>query len=197
MTPPLVLAGRAPRRIETERVVLEVPCAAHAEAFAAGVLASMPSLLFVHWEPHQAGWAERMCADDARCFEAGSVLAWHVFGRSGQGWVGRIDVHSIDHDVCRGEIGYVGHMACSGQGLMREAVRAVLQACWRLGFERIEALSDTQNTRALRFAQQLGLQHEGVLRRYERDALGRWCDIAIFSALNPGQSPQDQPLTCT
>lgn len=186
MTSPLVLAGRTPRRIETERTVLEVPCAAHADAFAAGVLASMPALHFVHWQPQLEGWAERLCADDARCFEAGSVLAWHVWGRSGQGWVGRIDVHTIDHDACRGEIGYVGHVACSGQGLMREAVRAVLDACWRLGFQRIEALSDTRNTRALRFAGQVGLQPEGVLRRYERDAQGRWCDIALFSALNPG-----------
>lgn len=188
MIPPLQLAGRAPRRIDTARTVLEVPTAAHAEVFAAGVLASMPALLYVDWHPQRDGWAQRFCADDARCFDEGRDLAWHVFARDDGGWVGRIDVHTIDPDACRGEIGYVGHAARSGQGLMREAVVAVLQACWALGFQRIEAMSDARNARALRFAEQAGLQREGLLRRHERDPQGRWCDVVILSALNP-QSP--------
>ncbi|MCP5271617.1 MAG: GNAT family N-acetyltransferase [Burkholderiaceae bacterium] len=186
---PLDLSA-APRRIETARTVLEVPCAAHADAFAAGVLASMPALLYVDWHPQRDGWAARFCADDARCFDEGSDLAWHVFARDDGGWVGRIDVHTIDRDACRGEIGYVGHAARSGQGLMREAVLAVLQSCWVLDFQRIEAMSDARNTRALRFAEQVGLQREGLLRRHERDPQGRWCDIVILAALNP-QPPMD------
>jgi ribosomal-protein-alanine N-acetyltransferase len=188
--PPLTLGGRAPRRLQTARTRLEVPRPEHAEAFAAGVLASMPALLFVDWHPVRARWAERFCADDARCFDAGRDLAWHVFARDDGGWVGRIDVHTIDPEACRGEIGYVGHAARSGQGLMREAVRAVLRACWALGFQRIEAMSDARNTRALRFAQAVGLQREGLLRRHERDPQGRWCDVVIMAALNPGPPPR-------
>lgn len=182
---PMQLAGRAPRRLQTARTRLEVPCAGHAEAFAAGVLASMPVLLFVDWHPLRPQWAERFCADDARCFDEGRDLAWHVFALDDGGWVGRIDVHTIDLDAWRGEIGYVGHAVRSGQGLMREAVLAVLQACWALGFQRIEAMSDARNTRALRFAESVGLVREGLLRRHERDPQGRWCDVAIMAALNP------------
>lgn len=183
--PTLLDLRRAPRRIETARTVLDVPCAAHAEAFAAGVLASMPALLYVDWHPEREGWAQRFCDADARCFDEGSDLAWHVFARDDGGWVGRIDVHTIDTEACRGEIGYVGHAARSGQGLMREAVMAVLQTCWGLGFQRIEAMSDARNARALGFAEQAGLQREGLLRRHERDPQGRWCDVVILSALNP------------
>ncbi len=181
----LVLQGRVPRRLETRRTVLEVPRAEHAPAFAAGVLASMPALLYVDWHPTLPGWAERFCADDARCVDEGRDLAWHVFARDDGGWLGRIDVHTIDTDARRGEIGYVGHAARSGQGLMREAVMAVLQACWELGFQRIEAMSDARNLRALRFAEAAGLQREGLLRRHERDPQGRWCDVVILAALNP------------
>ena len=187
--PPLDL-GAAPRRIETARVVLEVPRAEHAPAFAAGVLATMPALLYVDWRARTPDWAERFCAEDARCFDAGQDLAWHVFTRADGAWVGRIDVHTIAHADCRGEIGYVGHVAHSGQGLMREAALAVLQACWRLGFQRIEAMSDARNARALHFAASLGLQREGLLRRHERDPQGRWCDVVILAALNPAAAPQ-------
>lgn len=179
----------APRRLETARAVLEVPRPEHAPAFAAGVLASMPALLYVDWRARTPDWAERFCADDARCFDEGRDLAWHVFARDDGGWVGRIDVHTISHDDCRGEIGYVGHVARSGQGLMREAALAVLHACWALGFQRIEAMSDARNARALHFAQCLGLAREGLLRRHERDPQGRWCDVVILSALNPMPPP--------
>lgn len=189
MTPPLDLSA-APRRIDGGRVWLEVPRAEHAAAFGAGVLASMPALLYVDWRARSPDWAERFCADDARCFEEGRDLAWHVFARDDDGWVGRIDVHTIDRDARRGEIGYVGHLHRSGQGLMREAAMAVLQACWDLGFQRIEALSDARNGRALRFAEGIGLQREGVLRRHERDPQGRWCDMVILAALHP-RPPHD------
>lgn len=189
MTPPLELRGRAPRSLQTARTVLEVPRPEHAAAFAAGVSASLPALLYVDWHPDRPHWAERFCADDARCFDEGRDLAWHVFARDDGGWVGRIDVHTIDADARRGEIGYVGHAARSGQGLMHEAVAAVLQACWALGFQRIEAMSDARNARALRFAERLGLQREGLLRRHERDPQGRWCDIVILAALNPAPPP--------
>lgn len=179
----------APRRIETPRTWLEVPRAEHAEAFGAGVLASMPSLLFVNWRARTPDWAERFCADDARCFDEGRDLAWHVWAGDDGGWVGRIDVHTIDRSAHRGEIGYVGHAARSGQGLMREAALAVLQACWALGFQRVEAMSDARNLRALRFAEGLGLQREGLLRRHERDPQGRWCDVVILAALHPDGPP--------
>ena len=44
-----------------------------------------------------------------------------------------------------------------GRGLMREAVCAVIGMCFDLGFERIEAMSDARNARALHFADSLGL----------------------------------------
>jgi RimJ/RimL family protein N-acetyltransferase len=66
---------------------------------------------------------------------------------------------------------------------MREAALAVIEPCFQLGFERIEAMSDARNTRALHFAQTLGMQHEGVLRHHERDPPGQFCDMALYAVL--------------
>ena len=169
------------------RVRLEVPHEGHAEVFLAGVLATMPALLYVAGDRARE-WALRFCREDARCMAEGEDLAWHVFAQDDGTWVGRIDVHTIDHDAARGEIGYVGASAHAGQGLMREAALLVIQTCWALGLQRIEAMSDARNTRALHFARCLGMLQEGVLRRHERDPQGQLCDVAIFSVLKPDRA---------
>lgn len=171
----------------TARLRLETPRTEHAEAFAEGVMATMPALAYVSWglRPRNIEWARRFCEDDARSLAAGQDLAFHVFERCDGGWVGRIDVHSVDFDACRGEIGYVGDLRRAGRGLMREAALAVIELCWALGFERIEAMSDARNARALHFAGTLGLQREGLLRRHERDGHGELCDMVLYAVLNP------------
>jgi RimJ/RimL family protein N-acetyltransferase len=178
----------APQLLLTERLRLETPRAQHAEAFAAGVQASMHTLAYVVWgaKPRDLEWARRFCEGDALSVAAGEDLVFHAFARADAAWIGRIDVHTIDFDDARGEIGYVGDARHAGRGLMREAALAVIRLCFDLGFQRIEALSDVRNTRALRFAETLGMQREGTLRRHERDPQGRMCDQAIYAILNQG-----------
>ena len=173
----------APNLLHTGRVRLETPRPDHAAAFADGVAASMPGLAYVAWglRPRDVDWARRFCEDDARGVAAGEDLVFHVFEIEDGGWVGRIDVHTINFEASRGEIGYVGDVRRAGRGLMREAVLAVIELCLRLGFERIEAMSDARNTRALEFAETLGMQREGVLRRHERDAHGALCDMVLYA----------------
>ncbi len=178
----------APLALHTPRLQLAAAAPAHAAAFADGVAASQAALGFVAWShrPRDLAWALRFCEDDARSRAAGQDLAFHAFTRDGGAWVGRIDVHSIDFSAARGEIGYVGDLRLAGQGLMREAVRAVITLCFDLGFERIEAMSDVRNARALHFADSLGLlQREGLLRRHARDLQGQPCDMVLWAALNP------------
>ena len=175
----------SPAVVHTPRLRLESPRPEHAAAFAAGVAASMPGLAYVAWglRPRDVDWARRFCEDDARSVAAGEDLVFHVFESADGGWVGRIDVHMIDFAASRGEIGYVGDVHRAGRGLMREAALGVIDLCFRLGFERIEAMSDARNTRALHFAQTLGMQHEGLLRHHERDPQGQLCDMALYAVL--------------
>jgi RimJ/RimL family protein N-acetyltransferase len=70
---------------------------------------------------------------------------------------------------------------------MREAARLVIETCWDLGLNRIEAMSDARNQRALRFAESVGMQFEGLLRQHERDPQGALCDIALYAVLRPAQ----------
>ncbi len=180
----------APGTLHTPRLRLETPRAEHAAAFAEGVAATMPALAYVAWglRPRDVEWARQFCADDARSVAAGEDLVFHVFEIADGGWVGRIDVHTIDFKAARGEIGYVGDVRRAGRGLMREAALAVIELCFALGFERIEAMSDARNTRALHFAETLGMQREGLMRHHERDPQGALCDMVLYATLRPGTS---------
>ncbi len=84
-------------------------------------------------------------------------------------------------------MGHVGDQRRAGQGLMREATLAVIALCCQLGFERIKAMSDARNARALHFAETLGLQREGLLRRHERDGHGQLYDMVLYAILAPAQ----------
>ena len=178
----------APRSLFTARLRLESPRVDHAAAFAEGVTASIASLGYVAWSRQACDleWARVFCENDARSVAAGHDLAFHIFEIATGGWVGRVDVHTIDFCAGRGEIGYVGDARRAGHGLMREATAAIIDLCFRIGFDRIEAMSDARNARALHFAEALGMQREGVLRHHERDPQGQLCDVVLFATLRPG-----------
>jgi RimJ/RimL family protein N-acetyltransferase len=183
---------QAPALIQTPRLRLTLPSADNAEALATVFLdslnRSLPYLGFIAWaqSAHDADWAARFLQRDVEDIARGEVLVYYAFetgAADGDGaYVGRVDLHSWDFAVPRCEVGYVGEPLVSGRGLMREAVLACIDLALSLGAVRVQALSEAGNLRALRFAEQaLGLQREGVLRHYERDAQGRLGEQVLFA----------------
>jgi RimJ/RimL family protein N-acetyltransferase len=179
---------QAPRELHTPRLRLVWPVPEVAAPFAESLNASLPALRFIHWGQHavDVAWAERFCEGGRALVDEGDCLIFHALRRDDGAHVGRIDLHSFDFHTPRAEIGYVGDVRQSGQGLMREAVRAVMGLGFSLGLVRIEAISEVDNTRALHFAEHaLGMVREGRLHHRERDAQGRLCDQWMFAAFAP------------
>lgn len=178
----------APRRLQTARLRLEAPDLSHAAVLQASINVSLPYLGFIAFA--QAPWdlarAERFCAGGLRMVEAGECLIFNAFRADDGAFVGRVDLHSFDFDTPRAEIGYVGDIRQAGQGLMREAVLAVIDLAFSLGFVRVQALSEIDNHRALHFAERaLGMRREAVLHHYERDAQGRLGDQVMLACFAP------------
>jgi RimJ/RimL family protein N-acetyltransferase len=189
----------APRLLLCERVVLRAAEPAFAGAFAQGIAASAASYTFVRgWLPAtDVEVAARSLVTSQQLWDSGTDLVWHAFVRGpdeapGQ-WVARVDLHSFDLDVPRCELGFIGNSGLSGRGLVREAVLSVLQVAWQLGLQRVQALCDARNTRAVAFAQSVGLRQEGLLRAYERDEDGALCDQVMLAALHPALAGGWQP----
>lgn len=122
---------------------------------------------FVLWEPHRT-------VDDAREFlqrtlkgyAEGLPPVWGIQHLAEGALIGSCAFHEISFMHARAEIGYALARKCWGQGLMTEAVRALLAYGFRsLHLNRIEARCDVENTASWRVMEKVGMRFEGVLRQ--------------------------------
>ena len=172
-----------PPVIRTAHLDLVESDPAFAPAFAEAMAASHDAIEFA------ASWRAASDVDKAARSmvvsreRAEHELVRHAFVRETGRWVSRVDLHSWDWSVPRCEVGYLSDARQAGRGHTREAVLAMVEVAWSLGAVRVQALTDTRNHRAVKFALDLGFTREGTLRRYERDDNGALCDLTVFSLL--------------
>jgi ribosomal-protein-alanine N-acetyltransferase len=80
-------------------------------------------------------------------------------------------------------LGFYGHMAYSGRGLMREGLSLVLRYAFRkVKLHRIEANVQPENNRSLALVRALGFQREGFSPKYLKIG-GRWQDHERWALL--------------
>jgi len=92
---------------------------------------------------------------------------WGIGRKADRHLIGTCGYFRWDQKHCRAEIGYDLCPDAWGQGLMPEALQALI----RFGFEemklnRIEATVHVENMRSQRVLAKLGFQREGLLREY-------------------------------
>ncbi len=149
------------------------------------------------WEALADGqaWLQRMTTAQA----TGTVLQWVVADTATGRVLGACLLFGYDAGSARAELGYVLGRAAWGQGIMQEALTALLQCAFTtLGLRRIEAQVDPRNTASGALLRRLGFASEGILR-------GRWvtkgrvCDVESFGLLShewppaPGLAPAMAP----
>jgi ribosomal-protein-alanine N-acetyltransferase len=119
-------------------------------------------------------------------FQKGEGFRWGITLKAGDAAgvvIGTCGYHAWAKDHFRAEIGYELARAYWGQGIMAEAMKALLA----FGFEqmvlnRVEAMVLVGNRASARFLEKLGFQQEAVLRDYEF-VQGRFRDVVLFSLL--------------
>jgi [ribosomal protein S5]-alanine N-acetyltransferase len=94
---------------------------------------------------------------------------------------GQINVHHVDWENARAELGIWLAPASRGKGLGRRAL--VLAAGWvlrDLGFQRVQVMTEPDNEPMLAAARAAGFSFEGVLRGFTRER-GARVDNAVLS----------------
>lgn len=161
-----------PRQIQTPRLLLREPRPADAAAVFA--YASDPAVLrHLGWRGHvdEADSARHIAFELHRWLKGSAwvwVLAWREGPMAGQ-VIGQIGLQPQSHPASEAHhlrLGYLLARAHWGQGLMGEAVKAVLDAALaQPAVWRVDALCDLDNAASARLLSRLGLQAEGVMRR--------------------------------
>lgn len=118
-----------------------------------------------------------------RQYRRGDPSSWAIMLKSTGHMVGTIGFMWVNAEHQTGEIGYSLARSCWNQGLMTEAVQAVLGFAFdRLGLNRVEAQHETTNPASGRVMQKCGMRLEGILRDRVRNK-GVYRDTALYSIL--------------
>ena len=95
--------------------------------------------------------------------------------------IGQIDVHDVDWDHSRAELGIWTAPARRGRGVATDALRLV--GAWLLrecGLARVQLVTEPDNAALVAAARRAGFTEEGVLRGYLRER-GQRVDVTMLS----------------
>ena len=114
---------------------------------------------------------------------SGQLFDFALFRNEDDIYIGNAGVHSINwaHDTC--ELGYWLLSDYEHQGFMNEAVGALENALFAIGFHRIEIRCHAENHRSAQLPQRRGYQKEAVLRDARLMSDG-YADTLVFGKLS-------------
>lgn len=112
---------------------------------------------------------------------AGTALWLTIVPAGGDECIGQIDVHDVDWDHSRAELGIWTAPAQRGRGVAADALRLVgrwlLSEC---GLARVQLVTEPDNVAMVATARRAGFLEEGVLRGYVRER-GQRVDVTMLS----------------
>jgi len=125
-------------------------------------------------------------------YEQRQTLLWAITLKGSERVIGTCGFYRLQEEHSLAEVGYKLNRDYWRQGIVSEAVLAVVEYGFReLGFERIEAVTFGENAKSQALLLKLGFKHEGILRKrfYFRD---RFWDDYYFSMLKEEWEQQKQ-----
>ena len=172
------------KRIETERLTLRPFRVEDAEAMHRNWASDEEVTRFLTWPPHEsveetAALLTNWCGK----YESADWYQWAIVPKTLNEPIGSISAVKVNDDTRSADIGYCMGKAWWGQGLMPEALGAVIA----FFFDEVEAGCVTachapENPKSGRVMQKCGMHYDGTLRHAGRNNQGI-CDEVWYSIL--------------
>lgn len=171
--------------LETDRLILRRFTVQDAEAMYRNWASDPEVTRYLTWPCHPSPEATAALLEDwAARYEDGSYFQWAIRRKgSDEGVIGSIAAVKLDEKVNSAEIGYCLGRAYWGQGIMPEALRAVMDYLFdEAEINRVSAYHDVNNPKSGRVMQKAGMKYEGTHRQAGKNNQGI-CDLACYAAL--------------
>ena len=158
-------AMNMPEQIETERLVLREPHGDDARVVFEGWAQDPEVTRYLTWRPHQH-------IEQTEAFVKSCISAWEnktrfpyvITLKATSEIIGMLDPRI---EGPRAGIGYAAARAHWGKGYMPEAARAIIDwAFQQSSIYRVYATTDVENIASRRVLEKVGMQYEGILRKY-------------------------------
>lgn len=138
---------------------------------------------FLTWPPHQSpDFTQQLLEGWCAAYENPGNYNW-VIEKDGKA-IGSVSVVLLNAKSEYADLGYCLGYAYWNQGIMSEAVKAVINFLFaEVGVNRIGISHAVQNPASGRVAQKCGLTYEGIRREYYKSKSGEFFDLAEYSIL--------------
>ena len=115
--------------------------------------------------------------------EKNEGIRWGITKKEDNKVVGTCGFHNIKTEHLRAEMGYELGKEYWGQGIMAEALLAIISYGFNeMKFNRIESFVNSGNDKSVAILEKIGFQLDGMLREYEF-ARGKFIDQYCYSLL--------------
>lgn len=178
------MKNKGTKTLETDRLILRQFRYEDAEKMFQNWASDAEVTRFLTWPPHPDVDCTRAVLDS--WIERYSDLSYYNWGLEWKGKgeiLGSISVVKLNEKIEAADIGYCMSRAWWGQGIMPEALRAVIAYLFdEVGLNRIAACHDVNNPKSGRVMQKAGMKLEGIWRAAGINNLGI-CDEVWYSIL--------------
>jgi len=156
---------KPPERIETERLILRTPRADDVSAMFTGWVQDVEVTRYLTWRPHTSlEQSQAVIANAISVWKDETRFPYMITLKEHSQAIGMIDPRIEGPKV---GVGYVIAHAYWGHGYMPEATRAIIEwAFQQPTIYRVYATTDVENVASQRVLEKVGMQREGLLRKY-------------------------------
>ncbi len=179
--------------IRTERLILRRLSVRDAESMDRNWASDREVTKYLTWPPHESVEATRqLLARWSQEYEDGDHYQWGIELKAKGEVIGAISAVGMNEETETVEIGYCIGRAWWHQGIMTEALSAVIGFFFEAaGAERIEARHDLNNPHSGDVMKKCGMKLQSIQKAADRNNQGV-CDIAVYAIQNGKQDRSER-----
>lgn len=179
-----MIAHQGTQVIETRRLLLRPFTTADAQLMYDNWASDPDVTKYLTWPTHSSPEVTKaVLADWVSNYPRQNFYQWAIVLKELGQPIGSIGVVDLSENISKAEIGYCMGKAWWHQGIMTEALKAVMDYMFdRVGLNRVEAAHDANNPHSGAVMKKCGMLCEGTHRQWGRNNQGV-CDITVYALL--------------